>query len=117
MISVLHIFATFYILFTLLADYVKSHPLILAGSLNFGETKEDSMAVSDEEAQDIAGPTADRITEGLTNLQSSLEALQTSAAQMVEDEQKALKRPRLDDGSGDSHPKPSDSHGAHAGFG
>ena len=36
------------------------------------ETKEDAMAVSDEEAQDLAGPTADRITEGLTNLQTSL---------------------------------------------
>lgn len=81
------------------------------------ETKEDAMAVSDEEAQDLAGPTADRITEGLTNLQTSLEALQTSAAQMVEDEQKALKRPRLEDNTADTHAKPSESHGPHTGFG
>ena len=51
------------------------------------------MTVSDEEPEkDLAGPTADRIKEGLTNLQTSLEALQTSAEQMVEDEQKALKK-------------------------
>ena len=53
------------------------------------EAKEDAMTVSDEEPdKDLAGSTADRIKEGLTNLQTSLEALQTSAEQMVEDEQR-----------------------------
>ncbi|CAL1143827.1 unnamed protein product [Cladocopium goreaui] len=81
------------------------------------EAKEDTMAISDEEPdKEIAGCTADRIQEGLTNLQSSLEALQTSAEQMVEDEQKALKRPRLDTGQLDSA-KPSELPGAASGFG
>ena len=81
------------------------------------EAKEDTMAISDEEPdKEIAGSTADRIQEGLTNLQSSLEALQTSAEQMVEDEQKALKRPRLDTGQLDSA-KPSELPGAASGFG
>ena len=39
MISVLHIFATFYILFTLLADYVKSHPLIPGWFFEFWRNK------------------------------------------------------------------------------
>ena len=81
------------------------------------EAKEDAMTVSDEEPdKDLAGSTADRIKEGLTNLQTSLEALQTSAEQMVEDEQKALKRPRLDPAHTEA-PKPSESHGGATGFG
>ena len=81
------------------------------------ETKEDAMAVSDEEPdKDLAGSTADRIKEGLTNLQTSLEALQSSAEQMVEDEQKALKRPRLDSAHVEAA-KPSELHGTAAGFG
>lgn len=75
------------------------------------------MAVSDEEPdKDLAGSTADRIKEGLTNLQTSLEALQSSAEQMVEDEQKALKRPRLDSAHVEAA-KPSELHGTAAGFG
>jgi len=82
------------------------------------ETKEDAMTVSDEEPEkDLAGPTADRIKEGLTNLQTSLEALQTSAEQMVEDEQKALKRPRLEENNQDTTAKPSDSRASLPGFG
>jgi len=81
------------------------------------EAKEDAMTVSDEEPdKDLAGSTADRIKEGLSNLQTSLEALQTSAEQMVEDEQKALKRPRLDPAHAEA-PKPSESHGCATGFG
>ena len=81
------------------------------------EAKEDAMTVSDEEPdKDLAGSTADRIKEGLTNLQTSLEALQTSAEQMVEDEQKALKRPRLDPAHAEAA-KPSEPHGGATGFG
>lgn len=82
------------------------------------ETKEDAMTVSEEEPEkDVAGPTADRIKEGLTSLQSNLEALKASAEQMVEDEQQALKRPRLEESNADSHAKPSDSRTMHMGFG
>lgn len=82
------------------------------------ETKEDTMAISDEETdKDLAGSTADKIKEGLTNLQTSLAALQSSAEQMVEDEQKALKRPRLDEGTSGVAEKPSNASGAHSGFG
>ena len=82
------------------------------------EMKEDSMAISDEEAdKEIAGNTADRIKEGLSNLQSSLAALQNSAEQMVEDEQKALKRPRIEETQQGGAEKPSMPSGAATGFG
>ena len=82
------------------------------------EAKEDAMAVSDEDPEkDLTGPAADRIKDGLTSLQTNLEALRNSAEQMVEDEQKALKRPRLDENAPDNASKPSDMHSSHPGFG
>lgn len=82
------------------------------------EVKEDTMAISDEEPdKDLAGCTADRIKEGLTNLQTSLAALQSSAEQMVEDEQKALKRPRIEESPPNVAEKPSMPSGAVSGFG
>lgn len=81
------------------------------------EAKDDTMNVSDDDQdKDLTGPAAERIQEGLTSLQSSLEALQTSAAQMLEDEQKALKRPRLEAKS-ENGAKPSESTGHVPGFG
>ena len=65
------------------------------------ENKDETMTVSDEETdktdKDLPHKTADKIKEGLVNLHTSLDALRQSADQAVEDEQKALKRPRLEE--------------------
>ena len=61
------------------------------------ESKEESMQISeDENDKDAAGKTSARIKEGLSNLHTSLEALKSSAELMVEEEQKSIKRPRLE---------------------
>ena len=64
------------------------------------DIKEDQMVVSDDDNvkqdKDTTNNTADRIKEGISNLHTSLDALRTSAEQMVEEEHKALKRPTLD---------------------
>lgn len=61
------------------------------------EGKDAAMQISDDENdKDIAGATSARIKEGLSNLHTSLEALKTSAEQLVEEEQKSIKRPRLE---------------------
>lgn len=81
------------------------------------EAKDDTMNVSDEEQdKDLSGGASVRIQEGLTSLQTSLEALQTSATQMLEDEQKALKRPRLEEKPANGAKEP-DSSGMVPGFG
>ena len=60
------------------------------------EHKDDAMANSEDDMdKDIAGQTSQRIQEGISNLHHSLKQLQSQADQMVEDEQKALKRPRI----------------------
>ena len=72
------------------------------------ESKDDTMNVSDEEQdKDLTGTASHRIQEGLTSLQTNLEALQQSATQMLEDEQKALKRPRIEE-KPDHGTKPSE---------
>ena len=63
------------------------------------EQKEDLQPASDDEMdkdKDIAGQTSQRIQEGIQNLHNSLKQVQSSADQMVEEEQKAIKRPRLE---------------------
>ena len=64
------------------------------------------MIVSDEEPdkadKDLPHKTADKIKEGLASLHTSLDALRQSADQAVEDEQKALKRPRLEEKPGNA---------------
>ena len=50
----------------------------------------------DENDKDAAGKTSARIKEGLSNLHTSLEALKSSAELLVEEEQKSIKRPRLE---------------------
>lgn len=62
------------------------------------ELKEDGMSEDDaeKEAKVVNTNAADKIKEGISNLHTSLEALRSSADQMVEDEQKTLKRPRLE---------------------
>ena len=68
------------------------------------DAKDDAMAISDEEGdktdKDLPHKTADKIKEGLASLHTSLDALRQSADQAVEDEQKALKRPRLEEKPG-----------------
>jgi len=63
------------------------------------DVQEDHMVVSDDDTvkqdKDATNSTADRIKEGISNLHTSLDALRTSAEQMVEEEHQALKRPRL----------------------
>ena len=81
------------------------------------ETKDDTMNVSDEEQdKDLTGTASHRIQEGLTSLQTNLEALQQSATQMLEDEQKALKRPRIEE-KPDNGAKPSEPSATVPGFG
>jgi hypothetical protein len=81
------------------------------------EAKDDNMNVSDEEQdKDLTGTASHRIQEGLTSLQTNLEALQQSATQMLEDEQKALKRPRIEEKQ-DHGTKPSEPSAAVPGFG
>eukprot|EP00435_Cladocopium_sp_Y103_P050690 s495_g15.t1 len=64
------------------------------------ETKEDSMNISDDDQdlakKDVSNATAEHIKESLTGLHSSLEQMKNSADKMVEQEQQALKRPRLE---------------------
>ena len=63
------------------------------------EQKEEMHPASEDDMdkdKDIAGQTSQRIQEGIQNLHHSLKQLQSSADQMVEEEQKALKRPRLE---------------------
>lgn len=75
------------------------------------DIKEDHMVVSDDDTvkqdKDTTNNTADRIKEGISNLHTSLDALRTSAEQMVEEEHKALKRPRLDPNTVDALPSAS----------
>ena len=53
------------------------------------------MTISEDDTEkDVSGPAAEKIKQGISNLHSSLEALKSSAEQMVEEEQQALKRPR-----------------------
>lgn len=67
------------------------------------ENREDAMSEEDsEKAKEATINAADKIKEGITSLHTSLEALRSSADQMLEDEQKALKRPRLEAARGDS---------------
>ena len=81
------------------------------------DLKEDNMAISDDETvkqdKDTSNSTADRIKEGIDNLHTSLDALRSSAEQMVEEEHKALKRPRLDPGATETAPP---GHGESSGF-
>ena len=81
------------------------------------DLKEDQMVISDDDnvKQDKAtsNSTADRIKEGIDNLHTSLDALRTSAEQMVEEEHKALKRPRLDPGTTEAMPS---GNGDNSGF-
>ena len=57
------------------------------------DAKDETMQVSeDENDKDVAGRTSARIKEGLSNLHTSLAALKTSADQLVEEEQKAIKK-------------------------
>ena len=69
------------------------------------------MVVSDDDTvkqdKDATNSTADRIKEGISNLHTSLDALRTSAEQMVEEEHQALKRPRLEPGPTDAVPPAS----------
>jgi len=59
------------------------------------EVKDDAMTISEDDTEkDVSGPAAEKIKQGISNLHSSLEALKSSAEQMVEEEQQALKRPR-----------------------
>ena len=75
------------------------------------DIKEDQMVVSDDDNvkqdKDTTNNTADRIKEGISNLHTSLDALRTSAEQMVEEEHKALKRPTLDPNTVDALPSAS----------
>ena len=67
------------------------------------DAKDETMQVSeDENDKDVAGRTSARIKEGLSNLHTSLAALKTSADQLVEEEQKAIKRPRIEPQQADS---------------
>ena len=82
------------------------------------DAKDETMQVSeDENDKDVAGRTSARIKEGLSNLHTSLAALKTSADQLVEEEQKAIKRPRIEPQQADSTESAlgKDSHGS--GFG
>jgi len=79
------------------------------------EVKEDSMTISEDDTdKDVSGQAAERIKEGICNLHTSLEALKSSAEQMVEEEHKALKRPRLDASPTDVV---ANAHPANTGFG
>ena len=68
------------------------------------ENREEAMSEDDTEkaAKEVNITAADKIKEGITNLHTSLDALRSTADQMVEEEQKALKRPRLEPKTGDS---------------
>ena len=68
------------------------------------ESREDAMSdeETDKTTKEVNSNAADKIKEGITNLHTSLGALRSSADQRVEDEQKALKRPRLDGVRGES---------------
>ena len=80
------------------------------------ENKEDAINVSEDDTEkDVFGKTSERIQQGLASLQSSLQELRTSAEQMIEEEQNAIKRPRLE-----SQPTENASavpHGENPGFG
>ena len=68
------------------------------------EVKDDAMTISEDDTEkDVSGPTAEKIKQGISNPHSSLEALKSSAEQMVEEEQQALKRPRTNAFAPDSH--------------
>ena len=83
---------------------------IAAGVENRDEAMSEDEA--DKETKEANSNAADKIKEGITSLHTSLEALRTSANQMLEDEQKALKRPRLADSKEDSsHASPPDGSG------
>eukprot|EP00435_Cladocopium_sp_Y103_P042148 s3646_g11.t1 len=64
------------------------------------ESKEDSMGISEDDAdlakKDLTDAAAEKITESFKGLHTSLEAMKTSAEQMVVEERQALKRPRLE---------------------
>jgi hypothetical protein len=79
------------------------------------EVKEDAMTISEDDTdKDVSGQTAERIKEGICNLHTSLEALKSSAEQMVEEEHKALKRPRIDASPTDAT---THAHPSSTGFG
>eukprot|EP00435_Cladocopium_sp_Y103_P025498 s1969_g6.t1 len=64
-----------------------------------GVDSRDDTNASDEEMdckKEVSNAAADRIKETLSGLQANLEAMKTSAEQMVEEEQHALKRPRIE---------------------
>ena len=68
------------------------------------EVKDDAMTISEDDTEkDVSGPAAEKIKQGISNLHSSLEALKSSAEQMVEEEQQALKRPRTNAFAPESH--------------
>ena len=78
------------------------------------ESKEDAMSEdeTDKATKEANSNAADKIKEGISNLHTSLEALKSSADQMVEDEQKALKRPRIEAVRGEpSNVSPLDGSG------
>ena len=58
---------------------------------------EDAMTISDEESEnkEVSQGNAQKTTDGMNNLANTLESLKAQAAQVVEDEQKSVKRPRL----------------------
>ena len=65
------------------------------------DNKDEQMMSEEESTKDLPVNHSDCIQTGLANLQSSLNALKSSAEQMVEEEQHVLKRPRIE-------PLPSD---------
>ena len=77
------------------------------------DSKDESMAISDDEVdKDITGATATKIKEGITSLHQSLQQLQTSAELMAEEEQHALKRPRIEKDNAEMPPAPNKETGA-----
>ena len=64
------------------------------------EVKEDAMHISDEETdktnKDATTNASDQIQQGLAGLRDSLDALKKSADKAAEEEQQALKRPRIE---------------------
>lgn len=70
------------------------------------EAKEDANTMSDTEEIDISANTATKITEGFNQLSAGLQTLQQQAQMAEEEEQKAMKRQRLE------APAPTESPGS-----
>ena len=71
---------------------------LVSSKKTLGEnTSEEAMTISDEETEtkQVSSSSAQGITDGMQNLTNTLESLRAQAAQVVEEEQKSVKRPRL----------------------